>query len=271
MANLTGSNKGRKWMSKDGISKMVLASEINTYLAQGWAFGHITDNQKAFHKKWYNNGKISVILKDTDEIPLGFVPGRLESGGEGNYKKFKYRWYTNGSEQIRISETLGQKPPEGWWPGQADWMAEKSRQAPVGKHRTEEQKAHHKIGAAKAWAVKLQKNNYTKSKLEDDYYEQLCTQYGADNVVRQYIEERYPWHCDFYIKSEDLFIELNKFPTHYSEPFDKDNPEHIKLLKHCQEDPNNWIEARMAIVWAGYDVKKREWALAHNLNFKEIY
>ena len=53
-------------------------------------------------------------------------------------------------------------------------------------------------------------NTFNKSKSEDKMYQKLCEQYGASDVIRQYYDKtRYPFHCDFYIKSKDLFIELN--------------------------------------------------------------
>ena len=43
--------------------------------------------------------------------------------------------------------------------------------------------------------------------------------YGADDVKTEYKEERYPYHCDVYIPSKDLFIELNLFFTHGGHPY----------------------------------------------------
>ena len=58
----------------------------------------------------------------------------------------------------------------------------------------------------------MKKNNsYGKSREEDNYYKQLLSIYSSEDIVRQYYDkERYPFHCDFYIKSEDLFIEFNR-------------------------------------------------------------
>lgn len=54
----------------------------------------------------------------------------------------------------------------------------------------------------------------SKSKAEDAIYEELCSIYGKDNIIRQYKSNVYPFHCDFYIQSEDLYIEyLGKLDT----------------------------------------------------------
>ena len=269
MANKTGSNRNRKWMSKNDKSIMVKQEEIDNYLKEGWHFGHDTDRQKEMHKKFYTDGCKTITIKEGEEIPENFKPGMADKR-PGGFSKFQYKWYTNGTEQKRLSIIKGDIIPDGWWPGQADWMKEKSRNAAKGKHRTEAQRANYRIGADKAWKIKLEKGTFNTSNPEEELYKELCKKYGE--VKRQYNEDpRYPWHCDFYIPSEDLFIELNKFPTHYKEPFDYNNEEHIKLLEHCKNEPNNWVEKQMVKCWAGIDVKKRNTAKENNLNFIEIF
>ena len=62
--------------------------------------------------------------------------------------------------------------------------------------------------------TKKRAHSFKKSKKEDLYYNYLCNIYGSDDVVRQYSDDRYPFSCDFYIKSKDLFIECNFHWTH---------------------------------------------------------
>lgn len=114
-------------------------------------------------------------------------------------------------------------------------------------------------------------NTFNTSKPEEEYYQRLCEQYGIDNVKRQYKDDRYPFNCDFYIISEDLFIELNLFPTHYSEPFDPTNIQHLQLLEQCKNNPKNWVEEKLVEIWAGTDVEKYEYAKKNNLNYIRIY
>lgn len=115
-------------------------------------------------------------------------------------------------------------------------------------------------------------HTFNSSKPEEKCYRYLCEKYGEENVIRQFKDNtRYPFNCDFYIKSIDQFIELNLFPTHYKEPFDENNPIHIKHLEHCKSDPKNWIERQQVLVWAGTDIKKRKMAMQNNLNYLMIY
>ena len=52
---------------------------------------------------------------------------------------------------------------------------------------------------------------------------------------RQYRDKiRYPFRCDFYIPSEDLFIEANLHWTHGGRPFREDDPECLTQLLDWQ-------------------------------------
>jgi len=68
--------------------------------------------------------------------------------------------------------------------------------------------------------------------MEEDYYNYLLSMYDKSDILRQYKSERYPWHCDFYIISEDKFIECNYFWTHGSHPFDKNSQEDQERLSY---------------------------------------
>lgn len=61
----------------------------------------------------------------------------------------------------------------------------------------------------KEYITKKQNNSFNKSKPEEYFYNYLLHKYSKEDIVRQYRDERYPFACDFYIKSQDLFIELN--------------------------------------------------------------
>lgn len=261
----------KKWMSKDGVSILPRESEWDSYLKAGWHFGNDSDHQKADKKKWYNNGLKNIQIKQGENVPEGFVPG-MYNNGKGRFAKFQYKWYTNGLEQKRISIIKGDSIPEGWWPGQSEKMKEANRKAQLGKIRTPEQIENYKKGCQKSWSIKLIRGTFNTSNPEELLYKKLIQRYGEDNVKRQYKDViRYPWHCDFYIPSEDLFIEVNNFPTHGVEPFNPNNEEHVKLLEKFKNNPTNWIEKKMVYAWADLDVRKRECARKNKLNYIMIY
>lgn len=58
--------------------------------------------------------------------------------------------------------------------------------------------------------------------------------YSIYNTYTQYKSSVYPWHCDFYIKELDLYIEYQGYYTHGNHPFDIYNNEdkvHLNELK----------------------------------------
>lgn len=116
---------------------------------------------------------------------------------------------------------------------------------------------------------KRRNKTWRVSKSEDDMYAMLCSRFGENDVVRQYKETRYPFNCDFYIKSLDLFIELNATWLHGGHWYDKLNVNDASIL-------DSWVQKVMlgsrfysvAIdVWTVRDVKKRQTAIDNHLNY----
>lgn len=157
---------------------------------------------------------------------------------------------------------------------QLNSVKEKTKQTLQKKHgkniinygQTEEQKQ-------KAYASKKKNNTFNTSKPEDKFYKFLVAKYGIADVFRQYYDkERYPFDCDFYIKSKDLFIELNFSWTHGGHPFNKTNSEDLKTLTLWEERSKNSDYYKNAIdVWTRRDLIKFEVAKNNNLNYKVFY
>lgn len=102
-------------------------------------------------------------------------------------------------------------------------------------------------------------------------YDKLLRQFGESDVYRQYSDgSRYPFNCDFYIKSRDLFIEVNNHPSHGGHPYDPNSEEDRKTLEELRSDGGSW--ARMIIdVWTVRDRLKFQTAQANKLNYLVIY
>ena len=84
----------------------------------------------------------------------------------------------------------------------------------------------------KGHQTKIERDSYKKSKAEDAYGDALVQLFGTDDVERQYYKDsRYPYFCDFYIKSKDLFIEYQGYFTHGAEPYDELNPKHWEYVE----------------------------------------
>lgn len=109
--------------------------------------------------------------------------------------------------------------------------------------------------------------------LEETYcYQELIKKYGESDIIRQYKDKRYPFFCDFYIKSKDLFIECNYHWTHGRHPFDKNNSEDIKKLNTWQEKAKTSDYYKRAIeVWTIRDPLKLKYFKENNLNYQILY
>ena len=92
-------------------------------------------------------------------------------------------------------------------------------------------------------------------------------------IIKQYFDkEQYPFRCDFYIKSEDLFIEVHGNWTHGGRPFDPQDIECQKQLAEWEEKAKTSNYYKNAIyTWTDLDVRKVETAKQNNLNFEVIY
>ena len=117
-------------------------------------------------------------------------------------------------------------------------------------------------------ATKRKNNSFNTSKPEQLTKELL--QQKFKNVQYQYKDERYPYLCDFYIPSLDLFIELNYHWTHYIEPYDKNNTEHQNILKFWKSKNSRFYDSAID-VWTKRDVEKLECFKKNSLNFKIFY
>lgn len=118
-------------------------------------------------------------------------------------------------------------------------------------------------------STKIKRGTWNTSRPEEKMYVLLCDHFGSDDVVRQYKEVRYPFHCDFYVKSLDLFIELNASWVHGGHWFDSSNPEDIAKVQDFQSRLANgkrFYEVALRI-WTDRDVLKRDTAIRNNLRY----
>ena len=124
----------------------------------------------------------------------------------------------------------------------------------------------------KCYATKTKNNTWNISNPETLFYNKLVDIYGKEDVIRQYREERYPYACDFYIKSQDLFIELNLTWTHGGRLFDKNNISDIKKLDIWKEKAKTSEYYKNAIEnWTVRDVEKNNIAIKNKLNYIVYY
>ena len=128
------------------------------------------------------------------------------------------------------------------------------------------------LNKEKEYKTKKKNNSFNISNPEKNMYADLCNKYGVDNVETQYMDKRYPFACDFYIPSEDLFIEYNGTWTHGGHPFDETNLDDVHQLDIWKEKAKTSKYYRNAIyTWTKLDVRKQQIAKENNLNYLTIY
>ena len=98
---------------------------------------------------------------------------------------------------------------------------------------------------------------------EDQSYELLKEKYP--DVIRQYRSELYPFNCDFYIPSLNLYIECQYYPTHGYHPFNPNDKNDIKYIEYLSNTKFG------SYIWTINDPFKRNIAKQNNLNYLEFF
>ena len=237
-------------------------------------------------QKYYcNNGIKNIVLNIGDPIPEGFKKGTLpfSQSHKDNIRKGKSTekaqekyiktcidrygtmekfWeHRNG----KIKDTMYERY-DGKYYSATDEYIKRIRKTKLERYGIENYN-----NTEKSNMTKRKNHTFNTSKIEEDFYLYLISVFGKNNVCRNYRDEkRYPFNCDFYIPSEDLFIELNAHWTHGGKPYDPNDEE-------CQEQLLRWQSSskeynKNAInTWTVRDVNKFKIAKLNNLNYLTIY
>ena len=121
----------------------------------------------------------------------------------------------------------------------------------------------------KQYKSKRKNNSFNTSKPEDHCYELLKSKFN--DVIRNYSTDiRYPFNCDFYIPSKDLFIECHFHWTHGGTQFNKDSQEHLKQLEKWRSK-NTQFYKNAEKVWTERDPLKLKTFIDNKLNYKIFY
>lgn len=295
--------KGRKYVNKDGINKVIPPEDMDKYLAEGWQLG----NTNASHKGMtaWNKGltketsasvaaiassksgkarsvetKQKISSSHTGKVLSEETKQKISESHKGckHTEETKQKISTANTGHI-VSEETRQKIRETSFGRQhSDEVKAKIGAAAKGRIMSEEQRKHlsqihlnlefqNKLNQTKA-----QNGTFNTSQPEELYYNSLVQIYGKDDVIRQYRDERYPFSCDFYIKSLDLFIELNLHWTHGEHSYDETNLEDIALKEELELKAKSSDYYKNALyVWTDLDVRKQQIAKENNLNYRVVY
>lgn len=103
------------------------------------------------------------------------------------------------------------------------------------------------------------KNRLCRSASEQKAYDALLSIF-PDTQYDVRVDDRYPFYCDFYIPSKDLFIELNAHPSHGRLPLD------LLSFDEYSKYPAKWAD-----VFGRRDVEKASIAKKNRINYIRIY
>lgn len=239
-------------------------------------------------KHWYRNNDLNSnkLLDDEDLIPDGYTKenysnfqSKLQSGE--NHPNFGKHRSKETRQKISLGN-IGKKHTEETKKHLSE--VTKGRKRP-NFHPNHKGKNNPRFGKTftlstesyKSFQEKrnitLRKNNsFNTSRPEEDYYNYLLTMYNRDDIIRQYKSEKYPFNCDFYIVSEDKYIECNYSWLHGGHPFNGKNLEDIrKLNKWIKKSSNSKFYENAITTWTIRDQKKIEIAKKNKLNIEFLY
>jgi len=114
--------------------------------------------------------------------------------------------------------------------------------------------------------TKKKNNSFKTSKIEKELEIKLKEVFP--NLETQYKSELYPFNCDFYIPSLDLYIEYNGSWTHGVCFYDENNEENRNTLEKWKQASEHSRFYQNAIeTWTIRDLNKLNTALKNNLNY----
>lgn len=229
-------------------------------------------------KRFYTNGVKTIKLSDCDKIPDGFYLGRTFKSNPWNKglsadSNLKVKLNTESCHRTRRLKNNY----ISWNTGLTKETNESLKQVSikVSKYRKENPMTEDKKieMVEHINATKNKNNSFNTSKPEDDYYKYLLTKYDENDIERQYYDKkRYPFKCDFYIKSEDKFIECNYSWCHGTHPFNKESKEDICLFNEkLEKSKKSKYHAYALKIWTEIDPLKLKTFRDNNLNFMIIY
>lgn len=117
--------------------------------------------------------------------------------------------------------------------------------------------------------ARLAKDN----KYQRNFYNMLVEIFDTSYILKEYKSEKYPWFCDFYIKSKNLYVEYNFHWTHGPHPFDSTSKQDIELFNiyAARLKAGKSSYAQVIHTWCIDDRNKLKSALKNKLNYVTVY
>ena len=124
----------------------------------------------------------------------------------------------------------------------------------------------------KEYQTKRKNHTFNTSKTEDECYNILLQYFDINDIIRQYKSDAYPFACDFYIKSKNMYIECNFHWTHNNHLYNKNNIKDIITKCKWKQKAKTSKYYNIALdVWCKRDVNKYNIAKKNNLKYLVFY
>ena len=119
----------------------------------------------------------------------------------------------------------------------------------------------------KLYNTKKKNHTFNSSNKENQTYNFLKEKYK--DIIRQYKSDLYPFACDFYIPSLDLYIECNYHWTHGNKLYEGTKEDNLILEQWKSKNTQYYNNA--INTWTNLDIKKYNIAKENNLNYICFY
>lgn len=122
------------------------------------------------------------------------------------------------------------------------------------------------IVKSKQYKTKQFNHTFNTSKPEEQSYTLLKEKYP--DIIRQYKSKEYPYACDFYIPSSNIYIECNYHWTHGNHPYNKSQD--IEKIENWKSKGTKYY-SNAIYVWTELDPLKRKTAKENHIKLLEFW
>ena len=241
--------------------------DLSLFLKDGWELGWPNQHDHMVKMSMKAAEKLQTLKENDYEEYLEYQNKRSSNVSKGLYKFWSD---VADDEYIQNREIKKQQSRDNWSEEERLLYHNKMSESAKRNRANISSEEYHRR-AIKNYETKKKNGTLWKSTFEDESYKELCIAYGKFNIKHQYVdEERYPFFCDFYIKSLDLFIELNMHPSHGPHRFDANNVDDILLVEELKNKGDSWSQCIIDI-WTIKDIAKYNYADKYKLNYICVY
>lgn len=178
-------------------------------------------------------------------------------------QKISDKYYAKSDEEKKAIYTKRQATFDSKTEEEMKIIGQKHRDAYMLKSDKEKAEIKHK-----SYLTKKKNHSFKVSKTEDLCYEQLLSIYP--DAKHGYKSIKYPFICDLYIPSKDIYIELNFHWTHGLHPYNEKN-DSKKLADWIEKSKTSKYFENAIHTWTIRDIHKVEIARQNNVNLLVFY